>query len=522
MKKILLAVVLIASVAMAAGRVFDRSQNVRARRSDRGQVWSADQTYSTGTANQIASYAAAPCECAQVSRACSVPSSGILIDSRSISNGTDPVYSYCTKGSLTSSIAVGDMVGCAVHVPRIRPSNVNGTGALTVFTESKRWNYTINSEAFDQWQALGSGAAAPIVTADAVLNPANQLRAEKVVLAATTAGQLSELYTNINFGGGCPFDGGNVSASVYVSGCTDAGTTTGTIDIATYTGSAWEASDCNFSAWPTWTRCEHLNYARDTNGTPLGYFLIGNATAINGATNRPAQCVYLSKAQCEQGAVTTSPIDTGTAQIVSSADVVSVQKAACFPADQRTAWLGDSLSGLLTVGNSYTELASRPPELYAAATGRTVDNWANSGDTLVAAEALWTNYGSRTRAQRIVMFVGINDIVGADTPGASLWNSEQAWIQARAAEGETVTAVGLAPFGLYAGWTSGRQAQAMIFIDAGVTYCGANPSVCKFINIYPHMGDGGVNLLPAYEASDHLHFSSAGAQAAANLITDGG
>lgn len=523
----------VALSANATPRVADRTCDVSSRRSDRGGVACSSQ-YATGTANAIASYASAPCECAQVSRTCAQPSSGIIVLSRGVetlAGSPATEYAYCAKSSLTS-LHAGDLVGCLANLPRIRPTNADGTGSLAVFTESRRINNTQRNSEFDDatWNPTGVGVAAPTIVANAAIGPDGELTADLVQMKATGAGDLSELFSKQQAQrSGCPMDGGgNISASIYVAGAADAGTNgIGTIDICTYTGAAWQCSDCNFVAYnPTgapdggatgWTRCLHENYAQDSSG--VGYFLVGNASLVAvGTPARPLQGVYLAKAQCEKGATATSPIDTVTRQRVMSADTVSVQEPVCRAANVRTAWLGDSLSGLETIGTTTDLLTTRTPEVYAATTGRTVDNWAHNGDKVADAILQWTNYGSRTRAQRAVFWAGINDIIGDSANGTTLAGTVTAWVDLRAAESVFVTLVGLAPCKAYSGWTAPKQTQLLAFNTALSTYCGSNPTKCTYVDVYTTLTDGADNLNPLYEAPDGLHFNQLGETTAGNRI----
>lgn len=526
---------LVALACDAAPRVPDRSCDVTSRRSVRGGVSCATQ-YATGTAATIAALQSAPCECAQVTRnTCTSPAPGILIAQRGVetlSGDPSPEYSYCTKSSLTS-LHAGDLVGCLANTPRIRPTNADGTGALAVFTESRRWNTTLDSNDFSSgtWNPTGVGVAAPTIVANAAIGPDGQATADLVQFKATTAADLSEIFSKASAQqSGCPMDGGgNISASIYVAGAADAGASaTGTIDICTYNGAAWQCSDCNFVAYsPTgapdggatgWTRCVHENYAQDSSG--VGYFLIGNASLVAvGTPARPLQGVYLAKAQCEKGATVTSPIDTGASRpMLASADTVSVQQPTCRTADAITACVGDSLTGLESVGSEYIALTQRWPDRYATVTSRTVNNWAHNGDKVADAILQWSTYGSRTRAQRIIFWAGINDIIGDSANGTTLAGTVTTWIAARAAESLFVTAVGLAPCKAYSGWSAGKQTQLLAFNTALSTYCGAHPTECVYVDVYSVLTDGADNLNPTYGAPDGLHLNQAGATLVGDTI----
>lgn len=492
---------------------------------------------STGSADAIAAANGVACGCAQVSRTCAQPSSGILINERGVetlAGSPSPEYAYCTKSSRTS-LHAGDLVGCAVNTPRIQPANADGTGALVVASESIRKNYTLYGSGFDDssWNPTGVNVAAPTIIANAAIGPDGTMTADMVCFAATTAADLSELFSKWSAQqSGCPVaansDGGNLTASVYAAGALDGGFRVdgGSIDLATYTGAAWEnsihvvqpylATGSPDGGATGWTRLVHANYAQDSSA--VGYFLIGNASLINGGVARPAQCIYFAKAQCELGTAATSPIDTASRQTYAYADTISVQEPSCRAAAARTAWVGDSLSGLATVGDTSTLLTSRPPSAYAIATSRTVDNWAHNGDKVADAILQWSSHGDRTRAQRIVFWAGINDIIGDSANGTTLAGTVTAWVALRAAESRFVTVVGLAPCKAYSGWTAGKQTQLLAFNTALSTYCGANPTQCVYVDVYSTLTDGSDNLNPAYEAPDHLHFNQAGATAAGNRV----
>ncbi len=479
-----------------------------------------------GTSTDIAVADGRECACQNLTNAF-----GDLI----VERGSGPVYAYCTKGNMNVPMPIGGMVACTANTPRIRPLNANGTGALTVMTELKRWNYAANSEDFSSWRKLNVNSQDPTTIVDVGRNPANQLTADKVTFYATGAGDVSDIYQGVlgGTGRGCPMDGGNVSASVYIAGAPDSGTSDGTIDICTYTGTTWQCSDCAFHEYVPdggtvsqdggvggWSRCEHADYAPDTSASPIGYLAFGNLSAVNGGTARARQDVYLSKAQCEHGATVSSPIDntTGSLGVVTSGDVVSVQES-CLAANARTSVVGDSLSGFWTAGpNTEVGITERWPTIYGTAVGRTVDNWALPGYTLAEAESQWAAFGEHTRANRIIIWVGINDLANALSTGHQLWTSMKTWIEARNSQGIFVTVLSLAPCGSYSGWSPTMQTYILDFNSDASTYCAAHPSTTKYVNVYtPLLGvSPALNVL--YEAPDHLHINQAGLQVVADTV----
>lgn len=518
------ALALLVSVACEAQpRIYDRSCDVASRRSDRGGVACASQ-FDTGTAAAIANANGVVCDCAQISRnVCTAAAPGILIAERMAENIPVGLQSpaYCTKAGLNSNIAVGDLVPCATNTPRIRPVNADGTGTLGPLSEPGRWNFIAVSDQFENagiWLPLSlpPSPADPVVVNGATTGPDGTASVDLVYFSASSGGGESILYNSRSLhNSGCPVDGGPLSASIYLRGATDAGTGTGTLDLCTISGSTWQCSDCAFVPG-SWTRCLHENKNQDTSGG-VGYYVIGNASFVNGGIARPAQGVYVSKAQCEAGATATSPIDNSGSYSYRGPDTYSVQEPTCRAANARTAWLGDSLSGLWTVGPSEVLLTQRPPARYATVTGRTVDNWAHQGDELSDAILQWTNYGDRTRAQRIVIWVGINDIV-AGANGTTLAGTLTTWVTARLAESKFVTIVNLAPFGGYSGWSAGKQTQADAFNSAIATYCAAHVGTTVCVDVNTPLNDGAGNLDPAYDSGDGLHFNQAGATLAGDTI----
>lgn len=526
-----LSLILVALACDAAPRIPSRACDAVARRSDRGGV-ACD--YATGTIAAIASYASSACDCQQQTRnVCSAPAPGILVAERMTDNipvGTQSP-AYCTKRRLSSGIAQGDLVGCSTNTPRIRPANADGTGALGVMSEPGRWNFIAVSDQFENsgiWRRLflPPSASDPVIVNGAMIGPDGTTSVDMAYFDSSSGVGESILYNSRSAdNSGCPVDGGTLSASIYLAGAPDSGTWPGTLDLCTSENGAWNCTACTVlehvadggttladGGLGGWSRCLHENKGQDTTGG-FGYFVVGNASFVNGGVSRPAQGVYLSKAQCEAGATATSPIDNSGSYSYRGPDTYSVQQPTCRAADARTAWLGDSLSGLWSLGIGYglVTLTQRPPARYATATGRTVDNWAHQGDTLADAITQWSTYGDRSRAQRIVVWVGINDIVGGAN-GTTLASTFTTWADARIAEGRFLTILNVSPFGTYVGWSAPKQTQADAYAAALATYCAANPATTKCVDIRTPLSiDGGIDLAAPYSAGDGVHLNQAGA-----------
>ncbi len=211
----------------------------------------------------------------------------------------------CSKqGLATTGIANGDLVVCTANQPRVEASG----GVLGLRVEGPRTNINVRSEEFNNaaYTPTGVGAAAPATpTANTATAPSNAVTADTLVLPATTAGQTSIIRGVI--GGACA--AAQCAYSVYVRGVSGGGT----VDIGAW-GSTVTSGACAFVD-TSWTRCTVI---ATIAGTPGLY--IGNDTANNGGTSRPAQSVYVWGGQQELGAYATSYIPTVAAAVTRNAE----------------------------------------------------------------------------------------------------------------------------------------------------------------------------------------------------------
>lgn len=198
---------------------------------------------------------------------------------------------YCTQHDVVSGIANGDLVLCGAGAPRIMPGG-DGGGPLGILVEKTATNlfadagydYTISP-----WRAGGR----PTLTGNSAVAPDGTTTATKVAFQAATAGASnSELLADV-------VAGSNYSASVYLKGVSGSGT----LDLANWTGSAWQCTACAFNS-TTWTRCVR------ENKTFADYFVVGNASARCGV-DRPAQDVYVWGIQLEANKFATSLVPAG-------------------------------------------------------------------------------------------------------------------------------------------------------------------------------------------------------------------
>jgi hypothetical protein len=210
----------------------------------------------------------------------------------------------CTKGSLTSGIADGDLVTCTSNQPRVMPGG-DGTGGLGLNIWSSRTNRILRSQELDNviWIYAGTGVAAPTLTANYAAAPDGTLTAERLQIAATGTNQESIVYQAVSSGAVA------VVTSFYVKGVSGSGTT----DLCGY-GAAYTCVPCSFVS-TSWTRCE-VSYT----STGLDFLFIGNDTKFNGGTSRSAVDVLIWGGQSETGVGISSYIATVGSSVARAAE----------------------------------------------------------------------------------------------------------------------------------------------------------------------------------------------------------
>lgn len=206
----------------------------------------------------------------------------------------------CMKGGEFANIANGDLVKLAANQYAVQPGG-SGTGPLGVSVWQEGYNLATGSEALDvDWSAFGSGAAAPIVTANAATAPDGTNTAERVQLAACGGTARSFVYNTCAL-----LDGGSSdfrSVSCFVKGRLDGGTT----EMLWGGGpGGWFVGPCTYNT-STWTRC------RMGGANPLGASLVafGNFQDYPGSTFD--QDIYVWGCQCEDGNLVSPYIPTAS------------------------------------------------------------------------------------------------------------------------------------------------------------------------------------------------------------------
>lgn len=201
----------------------------------------------------------------------------------------------CSKAGLASTgIANGDLVLLTANQPRVEPSG----GVLGLRHEEARTNSIIRSNEFENaaWLTLGTGVAAPTVTANYGTSPRGTATADRVQLAAATGTNQSLVYQPSNCG-----TGANKALSVYVRSLSGSGTTALCVNTGTVV-----CGSCSFVD-TSWSRCEFT-----ANVTSNGTWIFGNNSLFTGATY-PAYDLLVWGAQCETGTYSTSFIETTSA-----------------------------------------------------------------------------------------------------------------------------------------------------------------------------------------------------------------
>lgn len=293
----------------------------------------------------------------------------------------------CLKStSQTAGIQPGDMVTVTTGQPRVV---FGANGLLGLQQESAGDNTTWWSEGFDHaalWSKVGTGAAAPTVTADQAQGPDGGVIADRIQAAATSAAQVS----TVEELGGC-LTSTTVAASVFVRGTSGSGIT----DLCVRTAaSTYTCTPCSFVATSI-TRCELPGVTTSTAGD----IIIGNASLYNGGTVRSAADFSAVGAQCEasQGDVTSYMPAPG------SADGTRGLEVADFPA---------ALSGLVGFSMSASFVADSPAYHAGGTAVPMVLGDGTLGDTTAPSTYVWL-YSAVTSGRAAV------DTSGVAASGAS-------------------------------------------------------------------------------------------------------
>lgn len=492
MTRALLALLLVACSADAKPRVYSRDCDFSSRRSSRGGV--ACSTSDLG----------ANCACSQIA-------SKVVVRGRTTA-GLIGFTDFCSTNGSFESAAPGDFVACGPNVPRVQ--------AGAILQESKAINRLVDSSIFNSttWAKTGVGSVAPTVTANYCLAPDGTMRGDLITFEAASAAQLSEIQQSTDTGtGSCPLlDGGvNVSLQIYAWGVTlDGGTTSGTTDLCSYNDTVYGCTQVSWTG-AGYTRLKRQNVVRSTKGQ----FLFGNSGLVSGVSH-PQQSVCIAFAGCEEGATVSSPIDAPASLTTGELNTRMGDQVEAISLT-RTAWIGDSLSAKTVASNSSNIINPRGPERYATLTSRVVDNWAVSGarfttnnGTLISCVNQYSTWASRSGPQQVVLWCGINDIVGLSAVGATLWATEKAWIDALPAGTKRIL-LNLAPFHL----SGAQETERVAFNTAMAADCVLNPTwVCVDIDLVLRDPGNHAELLSTYAAPDLGHLSQAGATAVGDAV----
>jgi hypothetical protein len=217
----------------------------------------------------------------------------------------------CTKTvggfSTTGAIANGDVVTCATDQPAIEPSSTGQlglAGAQGVFTQ-----YVLRTEELNNlaWTGLGTGVAAPTVTANYGTSPGGTLTAERLQIAACPAvGNYSVIYQSIATAAThvLSYYAKAVSGTPSISCCSSGAGTGGCSQVALNTS--------------TWTKCV------ETRGDASTTISIGcnNDTAnYTGATNTGVADVLVWGVNLTPGSSVRPYIPATSASVTTSAEV---------------------------------------------------------------------------------------------------------------------------------------------------------------------------------------------------------
>jgi lysophospholipase L1-like esterase len=179
----------------------------------------------------------------------------------------------------------------------------------------------------------------------------------------------------------------------------------------------------------------------------------------------------------------------------------------------------NNISQVSCVGDSLTYASAYTTHLqsHLPTTVWKVNNLGVSGETT-------TQIGTRFRTQIIdpgdgycvVLWAGINDVI-ADESAVDIETRLQALYTDAQNSGLVVVAVTITPFKTHGAWTAGRQT-VVDTVNTWILNTATNVNVT--VDAYSLLEDPGAGdtLLATYDSGDHLHLSTAGYQAVADLV----
>ena len=298
MKTLSVVLALLCGVASAECRQDRRDRRLNRLRDDCG---------STGIPDDPGQFVFAPTNGAGMTAACACTAvTGSRGEAATFSRASDAT---CTKGNETSLIANGDLVTCSSGQPRVMPGG-DGTGVLGVSLWGSRTNTLLRNSEIENavWTTVGSGIAAPTITANYATAPDGTATADRMQIAAAGAGTASYIYQTA-----CP-TGAARAQTLYVKGTSGSGT------VLMAGGSAFGSGGGGYVQCPyvstSWTRC----LFRNSNAASANPFLIGTSP-LEGTITTSAIDVLVWGTQCETG-VDPSPVIATAGTSATRADEV--------------------------------------------------------------------------------------------------------------------------------------------------------------------------------------------------------
>jgi hypothetical protein len=227
-------------------------------------------------------------------------------------------------GLATTGIQNGDVRLMPANQPRVM---YDANGVLGLLVESSRTNSALRSQESGNavWQALSSGVAAPVVTADTAVAPDGTTTADTAAFpAVSVAANYSDLLQNITL------TAASWTYSEFVKGVSGSGRL---YVMCTPDGVTYFRSACDYNS-TTWTRC-----AATGTATALGWFCgLGVDLRDGSQAAQGAQSVYRWGMQAEAGSYATSYIPTVAAAVTRSAENPTVGPSTFGITTNRASW----------------------------------------------------------------------------------------------------------------------------------------------------------------------------------------